>query len=214
MISNTMDFRTVVADRTTRLKQQLTFLALIIGAMWLLELVDVLLLDQALNGLGVWPRRAEGLWGVVLMPLLHGGLGHLAANTLPFLVLGGLVLWRRTADFIVVTVATTVLTGLALWLVGSSRAVYIGASGVVFGYFGFLVFRGYFERSPQSLLIALIVVVLYGGLLVGVVPQGNGISWEAHLIGFLSGALCARLLSHAPVSEEPPLVIVSFDDDD
>lgn len=209
-----MDFRSTIAHRTTRLKQQLTILALIIGAMWLLELVDVVLLDQALNSLGVWPRRVEGLWGIALMPLLHGGLSHLAANTLPFVVLGALVLWRRTADFIVVTVTTTLLTGLILWLVGSSRAVYIGASGIVFGYFGFLIFRGYFERSPQSLLIALVVIVLYGGLLVGVVPQGNGISWEAHLFGFLSGALCARVLSHAPLSEDPPLVIVSIDDDD
>lgn len=203
-----------MAHSTIRLKRQLTALAIILGAMWLLELIDVLLLNQALNGLGVWPRRAEGLWGIVLMPLLHGGLGHLAANTLPFLVLGGLVLWRRTADFIAVTVVTTLLTGLALWTLGSSQAVYIGASGVVFGYFGFLVFRGYFERSPQSLLVALVVVVLYGGLLIGVVPQGNGISWEAHLLGFLSGALCARVLSRAPLSEEPPLVILSVDEDD
>lgn len=209
-----MNFRSSIAYGTVRLKRQLTVLAFLLGAMWALELLDVLLLDQALNGLGVWPRRPEGLWGIVLMPMLHGGLGHLTANTLPFLVLGGLVLWRRTADFIVVTVVTTLLTGIALWLLGSARAVYIGASGLVFGYFGFLVFRGYFERSAQSLLIALVVVVLYGGLLVGVVPQGNGISWEAHLFGFLSGALCARVLSHAPLSEEPPLVIVSFDEDD
>lgn len=208
-----MDFHSSITAGTARLKQQLSILALLLGAMWVLELVDILLLDQALNGLGVWPRRVEGLWGIVLMPLLHGGLGHLTANTLPFLVLGGLVLWRRTVDFFVVTLVTTLLTGSALWLVGSARAVYIGASGVVFGYFGFLVFRGYFERSPQSLLVALMVIVLYGGLLVGVVPQGNGISWEAHLFGFLSGALCARVLSHAPLAEEPPLVIVSSDED-
>ena len=182
--------------------------------MWLLELIDVLLLKQALNGFGVWPRQPDGLWGILFMPLLHGGFGHLAANTVPFMVLGGLVLWRSARHFLIVTIVTTLLTGLLLWLFGSSRAVYIGASGLVFGYFGFLVFRGYFERSPQSLLVALLVVVLYGGLLFGLVPQGNGISWEAHVLGFLSGALCARLLSPASLADGPPLVIVTVDEDD
>ncbi|HZD11590.1 MAG TPA: rhomboid family intramembrane serine protease [Candidatus Binatia bacterium] len=186
----------------------------IVGAMWFLELVDVIFLHQALNRFGVWPREPLGLVGIILMPFLHGGLTHLAANSLPFLVLGGLVLWRGMRDFLLVTVLTTLLSGLLLWLLGSSRAVYIGASGLVFGYFGFLLFRGYFERSPQSLLVALVVVFFYGGLLFGVVPQHTGISWEAHLFGFLSGALCARLQSRMPVSQEPPLVIIPLDEDD
>jgi membrane associated rhomboid family serine protease len=182
--------------------------------MWLLEVVDAYFLGQALNSLGIWPRRIDGLWGIILMPLLHGGMGHLAANTLPFLILGGLVFWRSGSDFLIVSLVTVLLSGLALWLFGASRAVYIGASGLIFGYFGFLVFRGYFERSPQSLLVALLVVVFYGGLLFGLVPQRNGISWEAHLFGFLSGALCARLLAATPISSSPPLVVVTIDDDD
>ena len=205
---------TFFRSSTDRLKQRLIIIVLLLAAMWLLELADVAILQQSLNRLGVRPRQPLGLWGILLMPFLHGGLGHLAANTLPFLVLGSLVLWRRVIDFLTVTILTTLFTGLALWLVGSSGYTYIGASGLVFGYFGFLVFRGYFERSPQSLLIALVVVVLYGGLLLGVVPRNDGISWEAHLFGFLSGALCARLLSRKKSPEEPALIITRVEHDD
>ena len=206
-----MEFRTLVGDSTARLRRQLSFLVTLLVIMWLLELVDVVFLSQALNGLGVWPRQLLGLWGVLLMPFLHGGLAHLAANTLPFLVLGWLVMWRRTTDFVAVTAITTLLTGLTLWLFGSSHAVYIGASGIIFGYFGFLVFRGYFERSPQSLLVALLVIFLYGGLILGVVPQRSGVSWEAHLLGFISGALCARFLARSRAAEAPPPVIFRSD---
>lgn len=209
-----MSVRARLNHSTTRLKQQLTLLLAILGLMWFLEAIDELLLNQALNGFGIWPRQIDGLWGVVFMPLLHGGFAHLAANSLPFLVLGGLVLWRSTRHFVFVSLATTLVTGLALWLLGSPRAVYIGASGLVFGYFGFLVFRGYFERSPQSILIAFFVVVLYGGLIFGVVPQGNGISWEAHLVGFLSGVLSARILAGGSQPEGPSLVVVTVDDEE
>lgn len=209
-----MDVRERISHSALRLKRQLAVLLIILALMWFLEIIDELLLNQALNGFGVWPRQIEGLWGVLFMPLLHGGFGHLAANSLPFLVLGGLVLWRSARHFFAVTLVTTILTGGALWLLGASRAVYIGASGLVFGYFGFLVFRAYFERSPQSLLVAFLVVMLYGGLIFGLVPQGNGISWEAHLIGFLSGALSARVLSAGHLTKAPPLVIVTVDDED
>lgn len=190
-----------------RFKQQLTVLGSLILVIWLLEIIDILFFDQALNALGVWPRQLSGLWGIFLMPLLHGGLAHVAANTMPFLVLGWLVMLRSMVDFVFVTAISVLLTGSGLWLLGSSSAVYIGASGIIFAYFGFLLLRGYFERSPQSILIALIVTFFYGGLLLGVLPQRPGISWEAHLFGFLTGVLAARLLSRkpqpAPPSSEP-----------
>ena len=204
---------TWVQRSKVRVKQRLGIVAALVGLMWLLEIIDIVFLEQAMNGLGVLPREMEGLWGILLMPLLHAGAQHLAANTVPFLVLGGLIAWRRVSDFILVSVATALLVGSIIWLVGARNAVYIGASGLVFGYFGFLLFRGYFERSLQSLAVAVLVVIFYGGLIVGVVPQGDGISWEAPLFGFLSGALCARLLSR-PSIEEPPLIIITAEEED
>lgn len=186
-----------------RLKHQATILGGFIITIWLLELIDSIFLHQALNTFGVWPRRLRGLWGILFMPLLHGSLAHVAANTMPFLVLGWLVMLRRLSDFIVVTTVTMLVTGAGIWFFGAFRSVYIGASGLIFGYFGFLLFRGYFKRSLQSLLVTLVVIILYGGLLWGVVPQRNGISWEVHLLGFVGGALCARLLVRLEVQESP-----------
>ena len=181
-----------------RLKAQAIILGIFVALIWLLEIIDIVLFHQGMNALGIWPRHAAGLWGILFMPFLHGGLGHVAANTVPFIILGWLVMLRSFNDFAAVTLLTMLLTGLGLWLFGAARAVYIGSSGLIFGYFGFLLLRGYFERSPQSIGVALIVTLLYGGLLWGVLPQQPGISWEAHLFGFLSGVLAASLLSNRP----------------
>lgn len=179
-----------------QLKSQATILGAFVVAMWLLELVDVILLGGALDTFGVWPRRAAGLPGILFMPFLHGGFAHVAANTMPFIILGWLVMVRRTADFVIVTVVTSLVTGAGLWLLGSSHSVYIGASGLIFGYFGYLLLRGYFERSPQAVLLTLLVAFFYGGLVWGIIPRGNGLSWEAHLLGFAGGVLSARFLTH------------------
>lgn len=192
----------VIEKAAYRFKEQVTILGGIIAIAWILEIIDVLFLRQALNQFGVIPRRPSGLWGIFFMPFLHGGLAHLAANTLPFLILGWLVLLRRTMDFVWVTALTMVITGAGLWLLGSPRVIYIGASGLIFGYFGFLLLRGYFERSAQSLLISGLVVIFYGGLLLGILPQRPGISWEAHLLGLLSGILAARLLSNRAAEDD------------
>ena len=190
-----MSLRNRFRQSTRQLRSQAKILGAFVAAMWILEIIDLVLLDHALDNFGVWPRRPVGLLGILFMPFLHGGVAHVAANTMPFIVLGWLVLVRRTLDFVVVTIATSLVTGAGLWLFGSSRSVYIGASGLIFGYFGFLLLRGYFERSPQALLITLLVAFSYGGLLWGIIPQGNGLSWEAHLLGFAGGVLSARFLS-------------------
>jgi membrane associated rhomboid family serine protease len=161
-----MENRLRIRRTADKLKEQALILFSLVAAAWLLEIVDVLLLHQALDAFGVWPRRAAGLWGILLMPLLHGGLAHVAANTVPFIVLGWLVMLRRSRDFILVTAITMLVTGFGLWLFGSPQVVYIGASSLIFGYFSFLLLRGYYERSPQSIFVALLVAFFYGGKLI------------------------------------------------
>ncbi|MDX1663175.1 MAG: rhomboid family intramembrane serine protease [Candidatus Promineifilaceae bacterium] len=179
----------------TRLRLHVQLLVVLVGAAWMIEAVDVLFLRQALNNFGIRPRETASLAGIFLMPLLHGGFGHLIANTLPFIVLGWLVMLRRVGEFAAVTVITLLFSGVGLWLFGISGAVYIGASGLVFGYLGYLLLRAYFERSAQAIFIAVIVAFAYGGLLLGLFPQRPGVSWEAHLLGFFGGILAARLLA-------------------
>jgi membrane associated rhomboid family serine protease len=117
-----------------------------------------------------------------------------AANTLPFLSLGALVALRTLRVLGVVTVVVA-LVGRARRLAGRrGGSVHVGASGLVFGYIGFLLLRGIIERTPGSLLVSLLVAVLYGGALVGVVPTDGSVSWEGHLFGFLGGLLAARVV--------------------
>jgi len=166
-----------------------------ITCIWLLEFVDLFIFRNALNLYGIRPRTISGLWGILFAPFLHGGFGHLMANTIPFLVLGWFVMLREISDFFLVSLITMLASGLGVWLFGSANSIHIGASGVIFGYFGFLLSRGYFERSAVDIAFSLLVGTLYGSLIWGVLPIRNGISWEGHLFGFLGGVLAARLLA-------------------
>lgn len=146
----------------------------------------------ALYALALTPRRLDGLPGVISMPFVHGSWWHLIANTMSLIPLAAIVLFRGVRYYLV-TVAWIILGGgLAVWLFGR-EAVHVGASGVVFGLVGFLIVRGLYERALTSLMASLAVVLLYGGTIWGIVPQGGGVSWEAHLFGLLAGAATARI---------------------
>lgn len=184
------------------LKTQGRILGGAIALMWSLELIDIFLFRGSLDRYGIRPRSFSGLWGILFAPWLHGGLGHLIANTIPFVILGWFVMLRETSDFWIVTAITMLVGGLGVWLVGSPYSVHIGASTLIFGYLGYLLLRGYFERSFSSIVVALVVGFLYGGILWGVLPARPGISWQGHLFGFIGGAIAARLLSQGPSSKE------------
>jgi membrane associated rhomboid family serine protease len=179
---------------TATLQSHAVVLLSLLGLMWGSEIVDQVILNEALDGLGIRPRVIDSLPGIALSPFLHGGFPHLIANTLPFVVLGWFVMLRAVRDFAIVTVVVAVLGGLGVWLFGRGGTVHIGASLLIFGYLGFLILRGYFQRSFGSVLIAVVVGALYGSALVGVLPGQRGVSWEGHLFGFLGGVACARFL--------------------
>lgn len=158
--------------------------------MWIVEGADQAVLDQRLDQAGIVPRELNGLPGVLWAPFLHYGFGHLLANTVPLLVLGGLVAIKGTTRFLEVTIGVILLGGLGTWLFGRT-GVHLGASGVVFGYFGYLVAAALFERKLRSILLGLTALVLYGGLVWGVVPTTERVSWEGHLAGLVAGVFVA-----------------------
>ncbi len=164
--------------------------------MWVLELADAVL-DHRLDRFGIRPHTWAGLRGIPAAPLLHDGFGHLAANTVPFVALGTLTALSGLRRIAVVTLAVVAASGATVWLLGSSSELHLGASGVVFGYLGYLGARAVFERRLLSILVAVLAAVMFGGILRGVLPGADGISWEGHLGGFLGGIGVARLL-HPP----------------
>jgi membrane associated rhomboid family serine protease len=162
--------------------------------MWVVEAIDQVA-GGRLDRNGIEPRELDGLDGVVWAPFLHADFEHLIGNTIPFLVLGVAIALSGVARVILVTVIVAVVGGLGTWLIAPSNTVHIGASGIVFGFAGYLVARGVFSRSPMQLLLGLVVVVVWGAtLLQGLVPE-EGISWQGHLFGAVGGVVAARVLS-------------------
>jgi len=173
-------------------RQLLRPLLTIVAIMWLVEAADRLLFGGALDRLGIVPRQLVGLRGVFFAPWLHGSFAHLAANTVPFLVLGFLVLVRHRRQFASVSVIIALVSGLGTWLVAPAQTIHIGASGLIFGYFAFLVVTAWYERSFAAVALAVLVIALYGSIVWGVLPVAAGISWQGHFFGLVGGALAAH----------------------
>ena len=194
-----------ITQRIVRLAAGSAFalIAAYIALIWAIEVIDTFVLGSRLQRGGIQPREPDGLDGVLWAPFLHSDWGHVFSNTAPLAVLGGLVALRGRARWIGVTVAAVIIGGGLTWLFGGTGN-HIGASGVVFGYFGALLGAAFFERRPAALGPAFVAIMLYYGLIVGLVPQ-DGISWEGHLFGVIAGLMVAKLIAEIP---EP------VDDDD
>ncbi|MBT8211776.1 MAG: rhomboid family intramembrane serine protease, partial [Acidimicrobiia bacterium] len=154
------------------LERALVILGVLIAALWVIEIVDSIAFEDGLERHGIRPRAWSGLDGVVWAPFLHGTFGHLISNTVPLLILGGLVMTSGAVRWLQVTAIVALVGGLLTWLFGfSGDSVHIGASGVIFGYIGYLLASAFFERSFRAVVLAVIVGVIYGGgLIVGFLP--------------------------------------------
>ena len=176
---------------TRSLKAQITTLGASVTALWATFGVNVLL-GGALLRFGIVPRTTDGLVGILAAPFLHANVAHLVGNTVSLLLFGWLVMLRDRRHFGVVTLFAMLGSGLLSWALGAPGSVHIGASGVVFGFFGFLLLAGFYARSAGSILLSLAVAVLWGGTVFGVLPGTPGVSWQGHLGGFIGGVLAAR----------------------
>ena len=154
-------------------------IAAVLALMWLVEILDTVALDDRLQGNGIRPRSVDGIDGIVW------ALGNRA-----WVLVRGVRRWMAASAVIIV------LGGALVWLLAiGSNEVHIGASGWVFGLFGFLIASAWFERRPVSIVLAIVAVMLYGGtILFGFLPR-PGLSWEGHLFGFVAGVVAARMLT-------------------
>ena len=161
-----------------------------VALLYAVELVDTLMGHRLDEG-GVRPREADGLDGILFAPLLHYGWGHLVANTLPLLVFGFLILLAGVARWAAVTAVVWVVGGVGTWFAGQPHSIHLGASVLAFGWLVYLLLRGVFARDASQVALGVILLLVYGGLLLGVLPGQPGISWQGHLFGALGGALAA-----------------------
>lgn len=177
------------SERRATWQRAAIVIAAFVAVLWVIEIVNASGAD--LTDDGIRPRQLSGLWGVLWAPLLHASFTHLESNTIPLLVLGFLVLLGGLARFGAVTATVWLVSGIGVWLLGGTDTVVVGASGLAFGWLAYIIVRGVFTRSLVQIALGLVILVVYGGLLWGVLPGASGVSWQAHLFGAVGGILSA-----------------------
>ena len=160
-------------------------------AMWSVFLLS-LILPIDLQSLGIRPRNVHGLIGIPLAPFLHENFRHISANSTAIFMLLVIAFILEYSSAIRAIVMITLIGGFGTWLFGSPNSVHIGASGLIFGLIGYLLFRGWHERNVKTVAVSLLVLVLYGGSLYALLMIVPGISWSGHLFGFVGGIIAAQ----------------------
>lgn len=186
----------MVSESRFRVRAAAQVILLWVGLLWVLEAVDQAT-GHALDTFGIEPRRTDELLDVIPASFMHFGFDHLIANTLPLLVLGFMAALRGTARFLAVALTIIVISGLGVWVTAPEQSNTAGASGLVFGLFGYLLVRGFVDRRITDVALGGVVAVLYGSILWGVLPTSAGISWQGHLFGLIGGVLAAFMTSSA-----------------
>jgi membrane associated rhomboid family serine protease len=177
------------------LKSQFNIIGTFIAIFWIVEIVNQTFFGDRLDYFGIIPRDIVGLRGIILAPFLHTDFTHLIANTVPFAILAWFVMLQDTDDFFTVSFYSMIVSGIGVWLFARPNSITVGASGVIFGYLGFLLLRGYFQKNTPSIALSLMVVFLYGGMIWGVLPSNPHVSWLGHLFGFIGGILAAKIIA-------------------
>ncbi|MFD3401870.1 rhomboid family intramembrane serine protease [Kribbella sp. NPDC058693] len=179
---------------TAKIGGGLKLLALLVGLMWLSEVIDTAT-HGSLDQYGIISREPRGLIGILTAPFLHLGFGHLISNTLPLVTLGAIIAISGAARLFAVTAIVVVIGGFGTWLISPPNTITIGASGLVFGYASYLILRGLFNRRLGQVLIGIVVIMVWGSALFGGLLPQDGISWQGHLFGGIAGVIAAWVLS-------------------
>ncbi len=181
-------------------------LYLLIGFIGVILVIEALnhFMDHSLNAWGLGPRTTLGLAGIFTSPFLHASYLHVQSNSVGLLALGTLAVIRSENRFPAICLIIILAGGLGVWVVGRT-ATHVGASGLVFGLFGYLLVRGVLDRSILSVLVAVVVVGVFGWIILpGVLPTNAYVSWEGHICGLAAGALAAIIAGkrQAPVKQD------------
>lgn len=182
-------FLNSVQNSLSLIRLNLPFALLLLGILWGVLILNKLM-GSRLNRLGIYPRHLSGLIGIPLHPFLHGSFNHLFFNSIPFIVLATFILTHGMSIFICVSVSITLISGALLWLFGR-KAIHIGASDLIMGYWGYLLIDAYQHPSILTLILAMVSLYYFGSLLLSIFPQEERVSWEGHLFGLIAGIATA-----------------------
>ena len=183
--------RELVAD----LRARGAIIGSVLATLWSIHVVNALIFGGALFGYGIRPWTVDGLWGIAFAPFLHHSFAHLISNSVGFVWLAPMVMLRRRTDLARVSAYGAAIGGVGTWLVGGVGTTHAGFSGVLFAYLGFLLARGWFERSVGAVLVSALTAIGFGSMLWGLLPLTPGVSWQGHLFGFIGGVVAARGLA-------------------
>jgi len=139
---------------------------------------------------GIFPRKLTGLYGIVFSPLIHGDFNHLFNNSIPLLILGSALFYFYKEIALKVTFWVYLMVGVWTWL-SAREAYHIGASGLLYGLFSFLLVSGFIRKNTQLIALSFAVIFLYGSLVWGILPIDVKVSFEGHLWGFVAGIILA-----------------------
>lgn len=184
--------------------------AFLVAVLWAVHLAKVIW-KLNLGQYGVFPRAIDGIKGIFLSPFIHGDFQHLFSNSFPVFFLTFMIVYFYRKISVPSLVLIYLLTGFSVWLFG--REVYhIGASGVAYGMVSFVFWSGLFRRNVRSIVLALVVLFLYQGYFLGIMPNQEGISWESHLLGAIVGIIVSAIFKG--VEEEGEVTKTAWDEPD
>jgi membrane associated rhomboid family serine protease len=185
-----------------------------LGVLWIVQLVNAGTDYSLATSGGILPRDPSSLIDILTSPFLHGSLAHLAGNALPLFSLGVIAAIPSPKRFLLMTLVVIVVGGFGVWLFSPDNSITVGASGVVFGYFGYLLMRGLVDRRPADVVISIGIALAYGYAMWNSVGFGiEGVSWQGHVAGLVGGmvaALFLRLPRSKPVTDPVPELPPSF----
>jgi membrane associated rhomboid family serine protease len=172
-------------------KQHIRLVLAIFLVFSVIEIIN-LFTGRMLSQLGTIPRYVPGLRGIVLGPFVHASLQHYFSNIIPLCIFSYLLLQYGLQRYLQVTLWVMMTSGLLVWLF-ARPATHIGVSGIIYGYFGYLVLAGFLSGKFKLIIISVLVAFFYGGLIFGILPSSPFVSWESHLFGFIAGLVAAKL---------------------
>jgi membrane associated rhomboid family serine protease len=184
-----------VDSPATRARRGLVVVGSFVLLLYLIEILNTLLLHSLNRTFGLRPRSVDGLLDILTFPLLHANLAHLVSNTLPLIIFGFLVFLSGMRVFLTALGSSWLGSGVVVWLIGGFH-VTVGASGLVFGLFAFLLVRGFVNHNWWQIVLSVVLFMVYGGILFGMLPTvASYVSWQAHLGGAIGGVVAALLLN-------------------